>query len=217
MSRAMPICFRIPHWPLATLATLLAMLVAGGTANAAAATNTVPHFPTPASALPQRNGANQTSTAVTRSQSAPTLSIPHIATTNPQSATTVPATGQSLGAPGASTGTSTVAPATPGGTSSTPATTLPQTTGSNPAGAAAAGRPGTVRAVNNERTSLSAGAIVAAVLAALLIIVCLVWGFARWYAYEPHWTLSLRHSLAEAGLRMSSTWEELADWARLGR
>ncbi|MFI5004902.1 MAG: hypothetical protein ACHQE6_07805 [Solirubrobacterales bacterium] len=64
---------------------------------------------------------------------------------------------------------------------------------------------------------LSTGAIVAAALAALLIVVCLAWGAARWWAYEPRWTVTLRHSLAEAGWRLSATWDEFADWARIGR
>jgi hypothetical protein len=64
---------------------------------------------------------------------------------------------------------------------------------------------------------LSTGAIVAAALAALLILVCLIWGVARWWAYEPRWTVSLRHCLAEASWRLSGTWREFADWARLGR
>jgi hypothetical protein len=66
-------------------------------------------------------------------------------------------------------------------------------------------------------TKLSTGAIVAAALAALLIVVCLAWGAARWSAYEPRWLVSLRHCLAEAGWRLSSTWDEFSDWARIGR
>ncbi|HWX44257.1 MAG TPA: hypothetical protein VNY52_02930 [Solirubrobacteraceae bacterium] len=66
-------------------------------------------------------------------------------------------------------------------------------------------------------TSLSTGAIVAAALAVLLIVVCLAWGAARWWAYEPRWVVSLRHCLAEAGWRLAGTWDEFSDWARLGR
>jgi hypothetical protein len=66
-------------------------------------------------------------------------------------------------------------------------------------------------------TKLSAWAIVAVVVAALLIVVCLAWGVARWFAYEPHWTVTLRHSLAEASWRLGGTWGEFADWLRLGR
>jgi hypothetical protein len=47
--------------------------------------------------------------------------------------------------------------------------------------------------------------------------VCAAWALARVAAYEPRWTLSLRHSLAEAGHRASATWAELGDWIRLGR
>jgi hypothetical protein len=64
---------------------------------------------------------------------------------------------------------------------------------------------------------LSTGALVAAALAALLIVVCLAWAAARWWAYEPRWTVALRHSLAEAGWRLSASWAEFSDWVRLGR
>ena len=66
-------------------------------------------------------------------------------------------------------------------------------------------------------TKLSTGAIVAAALAAALIVVCLAWAAARWWAYEPRWRVSLRHCIAEASWRLSGTWEEFADWLRLGR
>ncbi len=64
---------------------------------------------------------------------------------------------------------------------------------------------------------LSGTAIAAAVVAALLVLACLVWGIARMLAFEPRWTLSLRHSIAEAGFRASATWAEFGDWVRLGR
>jgi hypothetical protein len=108
----------------------------------------------------------------------------------------------------------------------TPTVVAPQTP---PAGAAAktptvAFAAKTPTAASPTRTAraaapkkLSTGAIVAAALAALLILVCLAWGAARWWAYEPRWTISLRHSLAEAGWHLSASWEEFADWVRLGR
>jgi sugar (pentulose or hexulose) kinase len=65
-------------------------------------------------------------------------------------------------------------------------------------------------------STLSGGAILAAVLAALVALACLVWGLFRWRALEPHWLLSLRHSIAEAGFRASATWAEFTDWLRLG-
>lgn len=64
---------------------------------------------------------------------------------------------------------------------------------------------------------LSSGAVAAVVVAGLLVLLCLLWGLARMIAFEPRWTLSLRHSIAEAGMHLSATWAELSDWARLGR
>jgi hypothetical protein len=64
---------------------------------------------------------------------------------------------------------------------------------------------------------MSTGALVLAVLGALLVLACIVWGFARWLALEPRWTVSLMHSLREAGYRGSATWAEFSDWARIGR
>ncbi|MGA2452692.1 MAG: hypothetical protein ABSG93_04165 [Solirubrobacteraceae bacterium] len=64
---------------------------------------------------------------------------------------------------------------------------------------------------------LSTGDIAIAAVAALVALLCLAWGVARLLTFEPHWTLSLRHALAEAGFRASATWAEFSDWARLGR
>jgi hypothetical protein len=64
---------------------------------------------------------------------------------------------------------------------------------------------------------VSTEAIVIAAIAVLLLLACGLWAFARSRAYEPHWLLSLRHAMAEAGYRTSATWAEFTDWARLGR
>jgi hypothetical protein len=64
---------------------------------------------------------------------------------------------------------------------------------------------------------VSTGAIVAAVLAGIVALACLAWALARTFAYEPRWSLSLRHAVAEAGFRASSTWEEFSAWVRSGR
>jgi hypothetical protein len=66
-------------------------------------------------------------------------------------------------------------------------------------------------------TSPSTGAILVAVLAALVAIGCIFWGISRRRAFEPQWLLALRHAMAEAGLHASSTWAEFTDWMRLGR
>jgi hypothetical protein len=64
--------------------------------------------------------------------------------------------------------------------------------------------------------TLSTGAIAIAVIAALLVLACIGWALARRRAFEPHWLLSLRHAMAEAGFRLSATWAEFSDWVRLG-
>jgi hypothetical protein len=65
-------------------------------------------------------------------------------------------------------------------------------------------------------TGISTEAIAIAAVAALAALACAAWGIARWRAFEPRWTLWLRHAVSEAGLRASSTWSEFADWMRLG-
>jgi hypothetical protein len=65
-------------------------------------------------------------------------------------------------------------------------------------------------------STLSTGAIAAVVIAAVLVLACIGWGLARRRAFEPHWLLSLRHAMAEAGFRASATWAEFSDWVRLG-
>jgi hypothetical protein len=64
--------------------------------------------------------------------------------------------------------------------------------------------------------TISTGAIVIAVLAAVLLLACIGWALARRRAFEPRWMLSLRHAMAEAGFRASATWAEFSDWVRLG-
>ena len=96
----------------------------------------------------------------------------------------------------------------PGATTAAPQpiTTL-KSTSSTPARAHTRAKPS---------SKLSTAAIVVAIVAALLALGCAAWGLARRRAFEPHWLLSLRHAMAEAGFRMSATWAEFADWARLG-
>jgi hypothetical protein len=66
-------------------------------------------------------------------------------------------------------------------------------------------------------TRLSTGALVLAILGALLALGCAVWVVGRWMALEPRWTVAMMHSLREASYHASITWAELSDWARLGR
>jgi hypothetical protein len=64
---------------------------------------------------------------------------------------------------------------------------------------------------------LSNAAIAAVAIAAIVVVCCLAWAVVRMTAFEPRWTQSLRHSLAEAGFRASAMLAEFGDWARLGR
>jgi hypothetical protein len=72
-------------------------------------------------------------------------------------------------------------------------------------------------AASHPASHLSTAAIVLAVVAGLVALACLAWALARTFAYEPRWSLSLRHAVAEAGFRASSTLEEFGDWVRSGR
>jgi hypothetical protein len=73
-----------------------------------------------------------------------------------------------------------------------------------------------LHAASGHGSSLSPGAIAIVAVAGLAVLACAAWGLARWQAFEPHWTQSLRHAISEAALRASSTWSEFADWMRLG-
>lgn len=103
--------------------------------------------------------------------------------------------------------TATVAP-----TASTPARTAPRTS-TLPATTTSAAKP----AKGGGSKRLTSAEIALAALAALLALCALAWGVARMQAYEPRWSQSLRHALAEGGFRVSATWAEFTDWVRLGR
>jgi hypothetical protein len=119
------------------------------------------------------------------------------------------------------------APATPAG--GTPAAGTPTTTYTPPA-TSQTGTPATglgtstttASATSNPpsrraSSSTSTAAIALAILAGLLALAAAAWGIARQQAYEPRWSASLRHEIAEAGYRASATWAEFTDWVRLGR
>lgn len=59
--------------------------------------------------------------------------------------------------------------------------------------------------------------IVLAILAALLALSALVFGVTRWFAWEPAWSVRMRHATGEAGWRAVGTWADFADFVRLGR
>jgi hypothetical protein len=133
-------------------------------------------------------------------------------------------TSPSLGATrSAATGSTTGSAVPPSATTLPPSsTTLPGAASTAPArpsllGGSALNRTNTTAAKQRPaKSGISTLAVVIAVLGALLVLACAAWALARGRAYEPHWWLSLQHSLAEAGYRTSSTWSEFSDWARRG-
>jgi hypothetical protein len=140
---------------------------------------------------------------------APAAATPTVTATTPTT-TYVPSGGTPL--PSATTTTPAATTTTPGATTTT--LTVPSSPGITSGQAAS---PTRARASSRAGDHpLSTGAIVIAALGALLALACAAWGLARRRAFEPHWWLSLRHAMAEAGFRASATWAEFADWVRLG-
>ena len=50
-----------------------------------------------------------------------------------------------------------------------------------------------------------------------MMLAALLYGLARWWAWEPRWLVRARHAGAEAGWRASGSWAEFMDWVRMGR
>jgi hypothetical protein len=180
--------------------------------------------------------ASATSTTIT-TDPALGISIPASArlhgtssSTTPAPATTAPAsTVPAATTPTSTTPTSGAQPGTiaPSSTSTTGTTPTPTTTPAVPSTPTTptTSAPGTtvhsstVVVVHkpSKPTHLSTGALLLAILGALLVLACIAWGIGRWLALEPRWAVSLTHSLREASYRGSATWAEFSDWARLGR
>jgi hypothetical protein len=131
-----------------------------------------------------------------------------------------------------STATAATPPATAPGATQPPAATPTTAPGATQPPAAApttapgatqppAGAPTTAAAPGTAAKSASAaddGVPVVLVLAgALVVLVLVLWGLARWWAWEPCWLVGWRHATAEAGWRASAAWAEFTDWLRLGR
>jgi hypothetical protein len=126
--------------------------------------------------------------------------------------TTTVAKTTATGGPAGISGTATVTT-----TTATPPATVPA-----PASPAAKVSGVTLTSTTPAATGKSSGkisdaALAVAILAGLIALACLIWAIFRFGAFEPHWLLSLRHSLAEGGFRASATWAEFGDWIRLGR
>jgi hypothetical protein len=190
-------------WILAALAPATAQAMGGSVGSTTSRTGSTT----------SRTGSTTSRTSSTPHTSIPTFPVPASARVH-----------------GAGTGTPTTTYAPPASTTTTPlpgtaippaATTTPGATPTSPSGTPSLtplNRSGTARASAHPRSKrkLSAAAIAIAAAAALLVLGCCAWAIARRRAFEPHWLLSLRHASAEAGFRVSATWSEFTDWARLG-
>jgi hypothetical protein len=133
-------------------------------------------------------------------------------------------TGAAAAASPAGTGTGTGPTATtgvpPGATPTTPAPAgqAPQPTPSpNPAPAVS---DNAILAASKSKSSdagVPAPLVGLAVIGAVMLLAGLLYGLARWWAWEPRWLVRTRHAAAEAGWRASGSWAEFMDWVRLGR
>jgi cobalamin biosynthesis Mg chelatase CobN len=141
------------------------------------------------------------------------------ATTSTPTGTTTTGVGTGSSTTTAPGGSSTTAPTTPG--ASTP--TGP-TTGRSPQEIETQikelerGRIGASHApvAKHSSSKLSGTGIALIVVAAVVVLCALLWALFSFAVLEPHWLLSLRHSLSEAGYRASAVWAEFTDWVRLG-
>ncbi|MHB8240409.1 MAG: hypothetical protein ACYDHN_00295 [Solirubrobacteraceae bacterium] len=128
--------------------------------------------------------------------------------------TTTPATGGTAIAPTTTTATpTTTAPAT----TTTTTTTVPGAVTTDPSPTTTVTTSAATPTHTTHAGKISTPAIALAVLAALLALACAAWAAVRLTAFEPRWLSSARHALAEGGFRISATWAEFTDWARLGK
>jgi hypothetical protein len=194
-------------WRLA-LAALCASVAIGACAatssQAATSPNSILRQPQRHPSAPSVKAASPSGVAPTGGTSAPGTGTPR--TSTPRTGST-PTTRYTPPTTTYTPPTATVAP-----TASTPATAAPRTA-TVPPTATTAAKP----AKSGRSKGLTSAEIALAALAALLALCALAWGAARMQAYEPRWSQSLRHALAEGGFRVSATWAEFADWVRLGR
>jgi hypothetical protein len=101
-------------------------------------------------------------------------------------------------------------PTTPGYTIAAPGTSAPASRPAAPASGHAAPTHAGGGGISNAVIALAAAG-------ALLVLGCAGWAIYRLGGFQARWTVSLRHSVDEAGYRVGETAAELRDWARLGR
>jgi hypothetical protein len=137
----------------------------------------------------------------------------------PASTTAAPAPAPQAGGGGGATPAAPAGGADPAAAPAAPAV-VPQPPGSAQAVAAASdGAIVTAAARSPEKGSDDApvALVVLAALGGLLALGLLVWGLARFFAWDPAWLASARHAIAEAGWRTSGAWADFTDWLRRGR
>lgn len=110
-------------------------------------------------------------------------------------------------------------PAAPGGAAA-PAATVPTPPGTaQPVPAAADGAIVTAAAKTADRGVADAPAplVGLAILGGVALLGLLLWGLARFFAWDPAWVAGARHAVQEAGWRASGLWDDFTDWLRPGR
>ena len=51
----------------------------------------------------------------------------------------------------------------------------------------------------------------------IVLLGLLLWGLARFFAWDPAWLAGARHAVQEAGWRAGGLWDDFTDWLRPGR
>jgi hypothetical protein len=101
-----------------------------------------------------------------------------------------------------------------------PTATVPSPPGSaQPAATAADGAivNAAARTADRGASEPPAPLIALAALGALLLLGLLVWGIARFFAWDPAWVAGARHAVQEAGWRAGGLWDDFTDGLRPGR
>lgn len=63
----------------------------------------------------------------------------------------------------------------------------------------------------------SAPLMALAIVGGLVLVGLLLWGLARFFAWDPAWLAGARHAVQEAGWQASGLWDDFTDWLRPGR
>jgi hypothetical protein len=124
------------------------------------------------------------------------------------------------GAPAATAQDAPAEAGTPSAELTAPATTVPAPPGSvQPVAVAADGAIVNAASRTPARGAADAPAplIALGVVGGLLLLGLLLWGLARFLAWDPAWLAGARHAVQEAGWRAGGLWDDFTDWLRPGR